>query len=464
MGDGAEGEVWLARSSQGAVAVKVSSSGQLNQQLRKLQHPNIVRCLDVQVDGPQCFTTMEFASGGDLLSLLRRSSSGRLCERTAARFFSQLLSGLKYIHDQGIMHLDVKPENVCLFPADSSDSEDEDNMVCKLADFGSAIVRPPPATETRAAAPTAATAAVAAAPQPDTPRAKGLPFQSPMRVARQLPARRKTISPSSVSSPVCVCGRCVRGSAAFMAPELVRTAWASCRGDPASPRSSSARDASSLAAADAWSLGVTLYVMVAGHTPWDHHHCAGAASPSAHAEPTLRFPAHFSSALCELLSGLLRTDPAARLTLEAARRHAWVQQYASEANAAAALAAVRARQPSLVRAASTDQLRALSSHPLSLLRAASTNELAASRTLGTHQPSLVRAASTNQLIEACREDMHKRPRTDAAQLSPMISAMRVVGDLDERQADDGAPLLAREIKRRALPDTPSPPRAYSTVG
>ena len=77
---------------------------------------------------------------------------------------------------------------------------------------------------------------------------------------------------------------------------------------------------------------------------------------------------------------------------------------------------------------------------------------------------LVRAASTNQLIEACREDMHKRPRTDAAQLSPMISAMRVVGDLDERQADDGAPLLAREIKRRALPDTPSPPRAYSTVG
>ena len=150
MGDGAEGEVWLARSSQGAVAVKVSSSGQLNQQLRKLQHPNIVRCLDVQVDGPQCFTTMEFASGGDLLSLLRRSSSGRLCERTAARFFSQLLSGLKYIHDQGIMHLDVKPENVCLFPADSSDSEDEDNMVCKLADFGSAIVRPPPATETRA--------------------------------------------------------------------------------------------------------------------------------------------------------------------------------------------------------------------------------------------------------------------------------------------------------------------------
>jgi len=67
---------------------------------------------------------MDLCAGGELFYLLHQK--GRLTEKEAKFYFSEILLGLEYIHSKGIVYRDLKPENVLL---------DIDGHV-KLADFG----------------------------------------------------------------------------------------------------------------------------------------------------------------------------------------------------------------------------------------------------------------------------------------------------------------------------------------
>lgn len=67
---------------------------------------------------------MEHCPGGDLFDYI--VEKGRLEEEEAFKIFQQLLSGLEFIHENGVAHRDLKPENILL---------DIDNNV-KIIDFG----------------------------------------------------------------------------------------------------------------------------------------------------------------------------------------------------------------------------------------------------------------------------------------------------------------------------------------
>ena len=73
---------------------------------------------------------MELAAGGGLFE--RLVDEGAYSEEYAARILQQIAVALYHLHSRGIVHRDVKPENVVLM------SRDADSPV-KLIDFGAAV-------------------------------------------------------------------------------------------------------------------------------------------------------------------------------------------------------------------------------------------------------------------------------------------------------------------------------------
>ena len=69
---------------------------------------------------------MEYATNGELFEYIVERETGMLPESEASSIFMQLLSGVEYLHHNGICHRDLKLENILL---------DKDNNV-KIADFG----------------------------------------------------------------------------------------------------------------------------------------------------------------------------------------------------------------------------------------------------------------------------------------------------------------------------------------
>jgi len=95
--------------------------------MKSLKHPNIVKTEDVLMSPKYVFICMEHVTGGELHSKI---STGRLDEKTAAKYTRQICDALKYCHDQNICHRDIKPQNILL--------DKNDNV--KLVDFGFASV------------------------------------------------------------------------------------------------------------------------------------------------------------------------------------------------------------------------------------------------------------------------------------------------------------------------------------
>src|SRR5947209_1629169 len=90
----------------------------------RLSHQNVVAVFDQGADGPFLYLAMEFVPGRTLKQLLR--DSGRFSPATAMEIMAGVLGGLAAAHASGIVHRDVKPENV-LVTADGR---------VKVTDFG----------------------------------------------------------------------------------------------------------------------------------------------------------------------------------------------------------------------------------------------------------------------------------------------------------------------------------------
>ena len=80
--------------------------------LRRLAHPGIVRCFAAQLDGPRPYLVLEFLDGPRLSSLLRKF--GPLSPEQLVPLALEISSALCYMHQQGFVHLDVKPQNVIM--------------------------------------------------------------------------------------------------------------------------------------------------------------------------------------------------------------------------------------------------------------------------------------------------------------------------------------------------------------
>jgi serine/threonine protein kinase len=125
IGAGATGRVWRARTRSGEpVAVKVLRSELAEDEqvvhrfvqegtlLRRLSHTNLIGVRDLVIEGPVLAIVMDLASGPDLRQEL--GMRGTLPAAEAVTVAAEVLSGLATVHAAGIVHRDVKPENVVL--------------------------------------------------------------------------------------------------------------------------------------------------------------------------------------------------------------------------------------------------------------------------------------------------------------------------------------------------------------
>jgi serine/threonine protein kinase len=96
---------------------------------RDLAHPNVVRVIEFgSTPEGQSFMTMEFLEGEELGNVLRRGQP--LEAARILRVFSQLALGLDHAHSFGVIHRDLKPDNIFLCRGSEGD-------VVRLLDFGS---------------------------------------------------------------------------------------------------------------------------------------------------------------------------------------------------------------------------------------------------------------------------------------------------------------------------------------
>ncbi len=94
------------------------------QAVAQLSHPHMVQVYDHGYDADVHFIVMEFIAGEDLKTFLRRT--GPLSESRARELVAQVCEVLEYAHGQGIVHRDIKPQNILLTPDGQA----------KVADFG----------------------------------------------------------------------------------------------------------------------------------------------------------------------------------------------------------------------------------------------------------------------------------------------------------------------------------------
>ncbi|KAK2627410.1 hypothetical protein QTJ16_003376 [Diplocarpon rosae] len=246
--------------------------------LREISHPNIVRLHEMVETEKQIGIILEYASGGELFDYILNHRY--LKDNAARRLFAQLVSGVGYLHKKGIVHRDLKLENLLL----------DRNRNIIVTDFGFANTF-----------------------NPDDELGEEIEYNlasrdyvKRMELDKVLPGghRRGDLMQTSCGSPC------------YAAPELV-----------VSDSLYTGRKV------DVWSCGVILYAMLAGYLPFDDD----PANPEGDninllykyiVSTPLTFPEYVTPHARDLLRRILVPDPRKRADLFEVARHSWLSEYA----------------------------------------------------------------------------------------------------------------------------------------
>ena len=145
LGQGGMGKVYLARSSDGHdVALKtiiipeginararweaVERFQREARAARSLTHDSICQVLDTGADGETFFIVMEYLDGQSLRE--RIEETGSLPVERSVQIMFEVCDALAYAHDQGIIHRDIKPDNIMVLRGGRA----------KIMDFGLASI------------------------------------------------------------------------------------------------------------------------------------------------------------------------------------------------------------------------------------------------------------------------------------------------------------------------------------
>lgn len=147
IGTGGFGEVWQAEYKNMQVAVKkftymynanyftskeqereyLETSWREIQMMRKFNHNNIIKIFGAAMSGGEYFLVMEYMPNGDLFTCI---NSQNLTWSSQATLAIDIGEGLQYLHSQGYLHNDLKPQNVLIYKGS------DNTLKGKLTDFG----------------------------------------------------------------------------------------------------------------------------------------------------------------------------------------------------------------------------------------------------------------------------------------------------------------------------------------
>jgi Nif-specific regulatory protein len=144
LGSGSSGEVFLARTAgdDRSVAVKIFQAGSSSEEnirafgqefalLSRLEHPSIVKIYDYgQIESGQPYFVMEYVEGPHFDAALVK----KLPLKDLYSILVDICLGLEYLHEYGLIHQDIKPDNILLSVSSSLPIQ------AKLSDFGLAAV------------------------------------------------------------------------------------------------------------------------------------------------------------------------------------------------------------------------------------------------------------------------------------------------------------------------------------
>ncbi|XP_063844125.1 triple functional domain protein-like isoform X3 [Scylla paramamosain] len=240
--------------------------------LRRLQHPSLIRSIALYNATPKFdILVLELIMGLPLLDWI--FTREETTESECAVLVKQVVQGLQYLHSSQVAYLDLKPENLLV---DILRTKNEDG-VCSIC------------------------------PDENLPAVRLIDFGNARSVCEKTPSEKSgPVTPVRELVVPPECPPLVLGSPEFMSPEIL------ARKDVGIP-------------ADYWGLGVLIYVLVSGRSPFL------GASPEATCRNILagdlRFPVEYFASVtqeaCDLIHDLLAYKPEDRMELQGTLSHQW---------------------------------------------------------------------------------------------------------------------------------------------
>ena len=275
-------------------------------------HPNISGLRDMYEDHSHYYLVMDLVSGGEMFDHLIHY--GAYSEADAARLMSEVVSALWFLHGVGVVHNDLKPENLLLC------SKQRVNGTIKMIDFGCAITTPLDVTGDNDGVDNVNVDAVNVNVDADNVNVDAdnvdavqngtvLPNEEESRSSRSSNGTSGTRN--STSQPLQLPKIPSTGTTAYWPPERFHGSM---------PNS----------ATDMWAVGIILFIMLTGVHPFDLTGVATDADieaqikrdPSPPITPGLT--SHLSPSAIDLITRLLAADPYERITAFEMLSHPWV--------------------------------------------------------------------------------------------------------------------------------------------